>query len=134
MAYKYNTKQEIFDVVYRGLASQGFRQSVKSTSWSDTGPRCRYRSEVGKCAAGWLIPDEMYDPKFDGGVCDGGGAIGNVYRMNEAVQKLFPQVLMSFVTSLQDHHDTAHDPVDMQRRLEATAQAFNLKVPELDHV
>lgn len=54
--------QEAFDIVVRGLASQGWKQSRRGTRGS-----CVYRSPDGlKCAAGWLIPDEKYDSDMEG--------------------------------------------------------------------
>lgn len=52
------TNQEIFDIVAVHLLTQG-RVSI----W---GERCRYRGPEGlKCAAGILIPDDLYEPKWD---------------------------------------------------------------------
>ncbi|MGG7519432.1 hypothetical protein ACQ3G6_16250, partial [Allorhizobium undicola] len=54
------TRQEIFDVVYRGLQEQGFRRSENNY-------RCAYRSSEGlKCAVGQLIPDERYSADLEG--------------------------------------------------------------------
>lgn len=59
------TKQEIFDKVWTGLKAQGFQQSV-----SDDG-LCKYRGLNGlKCAAGHLIPDDVYSPKMEGATAD----------------------------------------------------------------
>jgi hypothetical protein len=53
------TAQEIFDKVATHLLRQG-RRSVG-------GDGCAYRGEGGsKCAAGILIPDDAYDPEFEG--------------------------------------------------------------------
>lgn len=55
------TKQQAFDQMVRGLASQGWEQSRQAV-----GGGCQYRGIGGrKCAVGWLIPDELYDPKLD---------------------------------------------------------------------
>lgn len=53
------TKQEVFDKVVRGLASQGYQTSMR-------GGTCKYRGEGGrKCALGHLIPDALYVPCMD---------------------------------------------------------------------
>ena len=53
------TKQEYYDLLARS-AKDGMFPSVSSTG------DCAYRGEGGKkCAAGVLIPDEMYDPIWD---------------------------------------------------------------------
>ena len=54
------TAQEIYDTVARALLAQG-RPSICKYG------RCLYRGPDGlKCAIGHLIPDENYDPKFEG--------------------------------------------------------------------
>lgn len=54
-----NTLQEIFDIVAKHLLTQG----KKSVNHSGI---CYYRGKNGaKCAAGALIPDDQYDPKFE---------------------------------------------------------------------
>jgi hypothetical protein len=53
------TLQELF----KALVDQG----GPSVTSSDLGTRCVYRGKhARKCAAGWLIPDEMYRPVFEG--------------------------------------------------------------------
>lgn len=52
------TAQEVFDQVATHLLTQN-RKSIGSME-------CLYRSEIGKCAAGCLISDDEYDPKFEG--------------------------------------------------------------------
>lgn len=54
-----STAQEVFDWVAFNLLRQNAR------SKSSHGP-CAYRGLNGlKCAAGWLIADDEYDPKFE---------------------------------------------------------------------
>lgn len=54
------TNQEIFNAVVKGIYKQG-KPSVSNDF------ACRYRSEDGcKCAAGLLIPDEVYTPEMEG--------------------------------------------------------------------
>lgn len=53
------TKQETFDTVVAHLRKQGCK------SENDDG--CAYRGDGGlMCAAGCLIPDEKYNPKWEG--------------------------------------------------------------------
>ena len=59
------TKQEIFDTVLHALRKQG-RASVRRLSDGLPTDRCVYRAANGdKCAAGHLIPDDLYDPKME---------------------------------------------------------------------
>lgn len=54
------TAQEIFDFVTSSLLKQG-RQSINLDG------TCMYRGEYGcKCAAGWLIPDSVYNWRMEG--------------------------------------------------------------------
>ena len=58
-------QQEIFDKVATHLITQG----VQATSVKESGgyPSCAYRGDNGTmCAAGCLIPDEEYNPEFEG--------------------------------------------------------------------
>lgn len=56
-------KQEMFTKVWKGLEGQNWQQSLQEGSTD----RCRYRGPNGlKCAAGHLIPDEMYSPELEG--------------------------------------------------------------------
>jgi hypothetical protein len=66
------TKQETFDIVARHLLTQNAK------AWgpydSDIGPTqgCVYRDADGrKCAAGCLIPDDVYRPRLEGEIADG---------------------------------------------------------------
>lgn len=54
------TAQQVFDQVAKHMIKQG-KQSINSVM------ECVYRGPNGlKCAAGCLISDDEYDPKFDG--------------------------------------------------------------------
>jgi len=62
------TKQQTFDIVVKGLAAQGFERALATDSYSS----CMYRDDKGrKCAAGQLIPDELYNPEMEkmGSIC-----------------------------------------------------------------
>lgn len=57
--------QEVFDTAVSGIIKQG-RQSYSDTDnqWIES---CLYRGPNGtKCAAGFLIPDEVYTPFLEG--------------------------------------------------------------------
>ena len=60
------TKQETFDTVVRFLRTQG-RGSFKPHPKYKGMKFCMFRSPDGcKCAAGCLIPDELYDESMEG--------------------------------------------------------------------
>lgn len=57
---KLATEQETFDLVVNALITQG------GPSLDEDHDTCMYRSPTGaKCAAGHLIPDELYDPVME---------------------------------------------------------------------
>lgn len=58
------TRQQIFDTVLARLREQG-RASVNERG------HCAYRGENGaKCAVGHLMPDDKFDPEWEGSVYD----------------------------------------------------------------
>jgi hypothetical protein len=57
------TPQEVFDTAVRGVLGQG-RPAIRVR---EGGTVCVFRGADGaKCANGWLIPDELWDERFDG--------------------------------------------------------------------
>lgn len=57
--------QQIFDFVVSNLLKQNAK-SVMPVVDIDYSPSCSYRGEDGKkCAAGFLIPDDKYEPRFE---------------------------------------------------------------------
>lgn len=58
------TRQESFNHICRNLIAA----SAPSVYWNDPLEKiCQYRGEDGtKCAVGWLIPDDLYDPHMEG--------------------------------------------------------------------
>lgn len=112
------THQEIFNKVYLGLKSQGFQQS-----WDSSLELCAYRGDDGlKCAAGWLIPDELYNPEFEG------SAVSQLVKRSGKADpsKLFDDT--AFVSQLQAIHDCFKN--SMQERLEKFAEENGLEVPK----
>ena len=59
-----NTLQEVFNIVSAHLLTQ-IKRSIAQFP-DKKYPSCVYRGENGmKCAAGVLIPDDQYNPKFE---------------------------------------------------------------------
>lgn len=98
LKYKYKSKQDIFNTVVDGLASQQWRASY--ITWQDSEgnvmPKmCSYRStaeiegkqQCMKCAAGWLISDHEYDEFIESGSVAEGYA-NLIYLMNEVSLRL----------------------------------------------
>ena len=112
------TRQEMFNIAYKGLASQGFEHSLDRDGF------CVYRGENGRrCAIGWLIPDERYYVELEG---------RSVYNIsipcavgcdvNDAV----------FLSSLQCCHDRARSPFEMKEALRVFATNYSLTIPEVE--
>lgn len=113
---QYRSRQEIFDIAYLGLKGQGF---VAST---DDSGSCMYRGCNGlKCAVGFLIADEEYDKRLEDSVPEFSQDVRDAAHIkhSDAI----------FATALQDCHDYAGDPNDMQQRLLAFAKEYGLTVP-----
>lgn len=110
--------QEIFNKVYLGLKSQGFRQS-----WSSELNQCAYRGDLDmKCAAGWLIPDEVYTPDLEGCSISFNPRAGNKSDPSSLFQKI------GFVSELQQIHDLYQNT--MKEELELYATKCGLEVPK----
>lgn len=90
------TNQETFDAVVTHLRRQG-RKALR-------GRKCAYRGDDGtKCAAGCLIPDDLYSPKLEGwSVCK-----------SSTLDNPVPGIIsglghdLDLVEALQGAHDTA---------------------------
>ena len=101
---KYNTLQEVFDVVAEHLLKQGVQSRIETVDGlgNQDYVGCAYRSECGtlKCAVGVLIPEEKYTKKLEG------TGVGHVLRCLDSwgvVEK--DAVMHSLLTSLQKVHD-----------------------------
>lgn len=85
--------QEIYNTVKAGLASQGWIPSVDAYGW------CAFRDNLGrKCAAGWLIPDEVYDDHMEG------EPIEQLFELYSELEHLSRHV--ELIQKLQDAHDS----------------------------
>jgi hypothetical protein len=103
--------QDIFNVVSAHLLTQGSRAQTTGPSWG----QCVYRAKDGKkCAAGVLIPNELYTPRME----------GNNFR---AVLTEFPELPdwmrenAALITELQIIHDV-YEPYDWRRKLNELAR------------
>lgn len=108
-------RQEAFNIVYLGLAAQGFRQSIVNGT-------CMYRGHGGrKCAAGLVIPDALYGPTMEGKsidiVIDHTRGLGHFRR------------LIPILRDLQVIHDENDNPEEMRAELERMARNLKLKIP-----
>lgn len=84
--------QEAFDKVLWHL----IRMKKRSYNF-DTGICCYRAPNKSKCAIGCLIPDELYEPKFD----NGQGVVG----LRTVLRKVFSGKYIYELTRLQEIHD-----------------------------
>lgn len=113
------TKQMLFDKMWRGLESQGWERSMG-------GAGCVYRGEEGrKCAVGHCIPDDVYDPMMEGyGVDDVADKFDEVV---DALPFFRNTHILDFLYDAQDAHDNA--PIDMKERFRELAAEHGLTIP-----
>lgn len=118
------TNQQLFDIAFKGLSAQG-RRSVNS--YAISGSYCLYRSPDNlKCAVGFLIPDNRYDPIFDQGTQT---SVLNNQLLRALLKELYgPDLDLNFLAALQDVHDSAEDDT-LVEDLITFAQSQNLEVP-----
>jgi len=130
------TRQEIVNVVYKGLKAQGFQRSVSGNEV--IGFDCKYRGDNGrKCSIGHLIPDGKYFPELEG--C--APAVDVRIYSNSATQVRateFNALLHSIGIGVEDFillrdlqmcHDRFSDPARMKRELELKITSYGLKIP-----
>jgi hypothetical protein len=114
------TPQAIFDKVAKHLLTQ----KVKAVSVSGT---YLYRSPFGhKCAVGCLIPDELYDERFEGRQF-----VTLVGMFPETIKSIFGDMPYKLLSDLQSIHDDTQ-PETWFDRLKETAQSFKLSTEVLD--
>jgi len=117
--------QEIFDTVVNHLRAQG-RKSINESSGV-----CLYRGPDGtKCAAGILIPDELYKPEMEGN--NFGFLISNMTRdrgefqySHELAEMFLDTNTRYFISLLQSTHDS-YDIKDWEKRFANLAREFAL--------
>jgi len=124
----YETLQEVFDDAYRGLFAQGFEQSTTNSG------DCAYRGDKGlRCAIGYCIPDEEYDPSIEGFAPD----VFVSERCESSVAKkvfgtLFAGMATDQLVDLQRTHDFAKNPAHMADRLASFAAKHGLTIPSIE--
>lgn len=116
------TNQSAFDLA----ATHLLRQDRKSMTLSDKIQICAYRGTNNtSCAIGALIPDEAYNPKYEGH-----GITHNMQNYPEFAA-LFDGVDRNLLSALQVVHDY-QQPNDWRSELEQVARRFALS-PAIIH-
>lgn len=131
------TNQEAFNVVWNHFITQGQPPSmvIEATPSGDR-LRCKYRGPSGeRCAAGALIPDELYRGWMEN------KTIESVIRDSPEIASRFTFVDQLLLHQLQSAHDEIADDLHrrsklhefgryMRGRMESIAYRFNLSLPE----
>lgn len=121
--HKLPSAQEIFNTVAAHLHKQG-RPAYAEDGWS-----CSYRTNSGlSCAVGCLIPDKLYNPKFEGRAA--ANVISLLYRWGLADWREHV-ALLEALQGLHDYCKITHKGTflkpELASRLREVAQRFSLE-------
>jgi hypothetical protein len=105
-----NRLQEIFDKISNHLLTQNKRSAVNGNGV------CMYRFENLKCAAGCLIPDELYDSKME---------FKKVTEL-DYFKNNFSDIEIPLIRQLQDIHDD-FEPLEWSLQIKIIAAQWNLE-------
>lgn len=141
MILKPMTAQEAFDKAVAGVRAQGYQLSL------DEKTNCMYRGPNGlRCAVGHLIPDELYQPAFEGVTGDGliGLHLDHIKRGIDLerlahLRQLLPDSLAPLLSELQGLHDGIESdcegiPAEFEDGFRAIAKNFGLVYTEPSEV
>lgn len=128
-------RQEIFDFVVTKLAKQ---RAISMDKYGNCLYRMNKKADCKtKCAIGWLIKDEFYEPAMDDVENDNTGVLYND-RVQKALRKSGIRVDIEFLTDLQNAHDLTIAEIKRGFKLEwkATfknfAERYNLNTDVFD--
>ncbi len=108
-------KQDTFDTVVAHARKQGCKAETNADARNVR--ECRYRMPCGKkCFVGILIPEDMYDPEFEGDSPEGG-------LLSTLLEELGHNVQLCL--DLQQVHDNC-DVAKWERELENVAEKHKL--------
>lgn len=96
------TDQEAFNKVWDHFVTKKSPPSIAGNPAS--GPYCMYRSPVGPCAVGVLIPDEIYSDSWEKSSI-AQLLSGSTYHDARALQEYFSGMSFSLLSAFQTIHD-----------------------------
>ena len=120
------TKQEIFDTVVLHLRAQGKKSPFHGSYGS-----CVYRGVSGtKCAIGCLIPDEDFNPEWEGCTPLLHGTNGRMnIQFNRYCIVKFGEDNLPFLEQLQDIHDS-NKVEEWEQCFKSIARNHSLNLPD----
>lgn len=95
------TNQEAFNKVWDHFVTKRNPPSIARNPAS--GPYCMYRSPVGPCAVGVLIPDEIYSDSWEKSSI--AQLLSGAYHDAQDLQNHFSEVSLGLLSAFQDIHD-----------------------------
>ena len=114
------TAQEVFDIVAVHMLKQ---KSRSVNCHPDSGDKCAYRGDDGrKCAAGCLIPDKVYDSKYE-----------DILWQDLVLDHDFPHNHAELIAKLQQIHDCNH-PLYWCSSLISLAKTYSLNTDILNTI
>jgi hypothetical protein len=115
------TIQELFDKMWTGLKSQGFKQSLRESDEHGS-TDCALRGDNGrKCAVGHVIPDELMNP------CMEAQSAVNALVRNMWLEGTEEQI--NFMALMQNIHDESRTPILMETSIREFAARKGCKIP-----
>lgn len=117
------TKQELFDKVCEGLASQNWEQCYYEY--------CRYEYEGKRCAIGHLIDKDEFKKQYEQELCEVIGTINGNQRINKYVCEKYGEEHIDFLAELQRVHDNSTDK-NMKSKHREFAELHGLDTTTLD--
>lgn len=118
------TLQQVFDNALRGVRAQGALSRDEYRS-------CRYRMEEGgkqlRCGIGYSIPDELYNPDFEG------KTMLTLFDWSSSIESLLPTE-RHVVAAIQHAHDDSKDLSDFEIAMHDVADKYDLTWTPADAV
>lgn len=125
------TKQEIVNEIFKWFTQPG--AVLGSEPVSEDGMTCVYRGEGDptskvRCGIGCLIPDDVYDPTYEGSAVSHLVFEPTVIRHDELIAVIGDQNV-GFLCEIQNAHDDSTDVGEFLTQLGEIARQHELVVP-----
>lgn len=121
------TKQEIFNTVVKGLASQEFRLSLAESNDFFNSPKepLYFNKNGDRCSVGHLIDKEMYDPEIENLNIETACSV----KPDQFIFDINDASLCELAEYLQHAHDDASNSEELIENLKNVGATYNLDLP-----